>query len=166
MYMQQKSAKGHAPQTRLKAFFKRPARPQNAGQNPLQNPENPQNVNQPTHAKPENTSVKYSLCSLFLSLGFFVWWLFWAWASLEKSPYLQKLAASLHIFWLGLPLWFWFSCVVSLPLLWIASLFLLPEDAKPAKPSKTRRRVKRSRKKNSEKSPKPQGARSGIERHL
>ena len=154
--MQQKNAKGHSPQTCLKAFLKRPARPQNAEQN---HPENLQNANQPTHAKPENTSAKYSLCSLFLSLGFFVWWLFWAWASLEKSPYLQKLAASLHIFWLGLPLWFWLSCVVSLPLLWMASLFFLPEDAKPTKDlpkpfKKPFGAQKNSRKKNPTKSPK------------
>ena len=94
-----------------------------------QKPENPKNAIKPnTHP-----NAIYSLHSLFLSLGFFAWWLFWAWASLGKAPYLQKLVAGLHIFWLGLPLWFWLSCVASLPLLWIASWFLLPEDAKPTK---------------------------------
>ena len=107
-----------------------------AGRTPQQNaPILPQNQNGQDSKYLETFPTcckfgKLSWASLLLSVGFFVWWLFWAWASLQKP------GANLHILWLGLPLWFWISCVVSLPLLWVASLFLLPEDAEP---SKTRR---------------------------
>ena len=100
-----------------------------ARKTPAKEPKKPKilkNTIKPRRNTPQNTTTKYSLHSLFLSLGFFAWWLFWAWASLQKS------GANLHILWLGLPLWFWFSCVASLPLLWVASLFLLPEDADSA----------------------------------
>ena len=137
--MQQKNPKGSEspPQYTAKHDLgsslarKTPGKEQNT-----QKPGNPKDTIKPNTQ--QNTMTEYSLRSLFLSLGFFAWWLFWAWASLGKAPYLQKLVTSLHIFWLGLPLWFWLSCVASLPLLWIASWFLLPESAKP---TKTRRRA-------------------------
>ena len=65
--------------------------------------------------------------SLILSLAFFAWWFLWAVLGTHSG-----LAARLNLIFLGLPLWFWLSSIVSLPLLFSLSIWLLPDNPRPA----------------------------------
>ncbi len=85
----------------------------------------------------EKGSLSYH--SLLLSLWFYGWWFLWpllsligpsdsALASLAKLDILAKLGYLLQQLWLGLPLWFWLSSIVSWLLLLALCLIHLPKD--------------------------------------
>ena len=77
----------------------------------------------------QNTTTRtriFALRSLWLSLGYFLWWFTWGWLSL--SP-ISAVSALLQDFWAGLPIWFWLSCIFSLLLLFLCSYFFLPKES-------------------------------------
>ena len=67
---------------------------------------------------------KEALITIILYLIYFVWWYFWGYIDEGKDP-------SEYIYILGLPRWFFFSCVVGLVfiniLVWVAIKFFFKE---------------------------------------
>lgn len=67
---------------------------------------------------------KEALITIILYLIYFVWWYFWGYIDEGKDP-------SKYIYILGLPRWFFFSCVVGLVfiniLVWVAIKFFFKE---------------------------------------
>ena len=67
---------------------------------------------------------KEALITIILYLIYFVWWYFWGYIDEGKVP-------SEYIYILGLPRWFFFSCVVGLVfiniLVWMAIKFFFKE---------------------------------------
>lgn len=67
---------------------------------------------------------KEALITIILYLVYFLWWYFWGYIDEGKDP-------SEYVYILGLPRWFFFSCVVGLIfiniLVWIAIKFFFKE---------------------------------------
>ena len=91
--------------------------------------------------------------SLLLSLLFYIWWLCWPLLSLieqSDSPVelplvwglINKISQALQQLWLGLPLWFCLSSIISLLLLFLLCWIYLPKEDNPHRPIRTNRMAK------------------------